>query len=61
MLRIVFQNLLINSAHAMNGKGRIRVSVGSMDSPCQITFCVYRRALDDTRWFNALANVSCTI
>jgi phosphoglycerate-specific signal transduction histidine kinase len=119
MLRIVFQNLLINSAHAMNGKGRIHVAVGSMESTCQIAFidsgpgipndirekiftpffttksrgsglglptgngsskrttarlrsivhppaeprssCVYRRALDDTRWFNALANVSCTI
>ena len=38
MLRIVFQNLLINSAHAMNGKGRIRVAVGSMESSCQIAF-----------------------
>jgi len=38
MLRIVFQNLLINSAHAMNGKGRIRVAVGSMESTCQIAF-----------------------
>jgi PAS domain S-box-containing protein len=38
MLRIVFQNLLINSAHAMRGKGRIHVAVGIMDSTCQITF-----------------------
>ncbi|HEX7021144.1 MAG TPA: ATP-binding protein, partial [Gemmatimonadaceae bacterium] len=38
MLRIVFQNLLINSAHAMNGKGRIRVAVGSSESECRIAF-----------------------
>jgi PAS domain S-box-containing protein len=38
MLRIVVQNLLINSAHAMNGKGRIRVAVGQVDSACQIAF-----------------------
>jgi two-component system sensor kinase FixL len=38
MLRIVFQNLLINSAHAMKGKGRVRVAVGTIDATCQITF-----------------------
>jgi len=38
MLRIVFQNLLINSAHAMQGKGRIRVAVEAIDSSCQIAF-----------------------
>ena len=38
MLRIVFQNLMINSAHAMQGKGTIRVGVGTVDSACQITF-----------------------
>jgi signal transduction histidine kinase len=38
MLRIVFQNLLINSAHAMQGKGRIRVAVETIDSSCQIAF-----------------------
>ena len=38
MLRIVFQNLLINSAHAMQGKGRIRVAVETMDSTCEIAF-----------------------
>lgn len=27
MMRVVFQNLLINSAHAMHGKGKIRVAV----------------------------------
>jgi signal transduction histidine kinase len=38
MLRIVFQNLLINGAHAMKGKGRIRVAVDAIDSTCQIAF-----------------------
>jgi signal transduction histidine kinase len=38
MLRIVFQNLLINSAHAMHGKGRIRVAVETVDASCQIAF-----------------------
>jgi signal transduction histidine kinase len=38
MLTIVFQNLLINSAHAMKGKGRIRVSVATIDSACQVAF-----------------------
>jgi PAS domain S-box-containing protein len=38
MLRIVFQNLLINGAHAMQGKGRIRVAVATVDSACQIEF-----------------------
>ena len=38
MLKIVFQNLLINGAHAMKGKGRIRVAVDAIDSTCQIAF-----------------------
>ena len=38
MLKIVFQNLLINSAHAMNGRGRIRVAVTAVDTSCQIAF-----------------------
>jgi len=38
MLRIVFQNLLINGAHAMQGKGQIRVAVGTVDAACQIAF-----------------------
>jgi two-component system sensor kinase FixL len=38
MLRIVFQNLLINSAHAMQGKGRIRVAVDTIDRDCQVAF-----------------------
>jgi PAS domain S-box-containing protein len=36
MLKVVFQNLLINSAHAMQGKGRIRVAVESIETTCQI-------------------------
>ncbi len=38
MLRIVFQNLMINGAHAMKGKGRIRVAVDTVDATCQIAF-----------------------
>jgi signal transduction histidine kinase len=38
MLKVVFQNLLINSAHAMRGKGRIRVAVEPASTGCQIAF-----------------------
>jgi PAS domain S-box-containing protein len=38
MMRVVFQNLLINGAHAMRGKGRIRVAVEPADATCQIAF-----------------------
>jgi len=38
MLGIVFQNLIINSAHAMKGKGKIRVAVEPVDGGCQIAF-----------------------
>ena len=38
MLRIVFQNLLINGAHAMHGRGSIRVAVDTIDSTCRIAF-----------------------
>ena len=38
MLKIVFQNLLINGAHAMQGKGRIRVVVSVEDATCRISF-----------------------
>jgi PAS domain S-box-containing protein len=38
MLKIVFQNLLINGAHAMHGKGEIRVSVTAADALCSIVF-----------------------
>jgi PAS domain S-box-containing protein len=36
MLKIVFQNLLINGAHAMQGRGRIRVDVNAIDTTCEI-------------------------
>jgi signal transduction histidine kinase len=36
MLTVVFQNLLLNSAQAMHGQGRITVSVDVIDSACQI-------------------------
>jgi two-component system sensor kinase FixL len=38
MLKIVVQNLLINGAHAMKGRGHIRVEVAPVDSSCQIAF-----------------------
>jgi two-component system, LuxR family, sensor kinase FixL len=38
MLRIVFQNLLINGGHAMKGKGTIRVAFDTIDSMCRIAF-----------------------
>jgi PAS domain S-box-containing protein len=38
LLQIVFQNLLVNGAHAMQGAGTIRVAVKAVDSTCQITF-----------------------
>ena len=38
MLKIVFQNLLANSAHAMQGQGRILVAVDAADSTCRIVF-----------------------
>jgi signal transduction histidine kinase len=38
MLKIVFQNLLINGAHAMQGRGRIRVAIDEVDAMCQIAF-----------------------
>ena len=38
MLGIVFQNLLINGAQAMHGKGRIRVAIDTVNASCQIAF-----------------------
>ena len=38
MLKVVFQNLLINSAHAMQGRGRIKITVELVDTTCQIAF-----------------------
>jgi two-component system, LuxR family, sensor kinase FixL len=36
MLKIVFQNLLLNGAHAMHGQGQIQVTV-TADDVCQVT------------------------
>ena len=38
MLKIVFQNLLINGAHAMQGRGRIHVAIDEVNAMCQIAF-----------------------
>ena len=38
MLKIVFQNLLVNAAHAMQGHGRILVAVKVQDGTCRIAF-----------------------
>jgi PAS domain S-box-containing protein len=38
MLRLIFQNLIINGAHAMQGKGKIRVTVSTAEGTCQIAF-----------------------
>jgi two-component system sensor kinase FixL len=37
LLRIVFVNLLVNGAQAMNGQGVLRVSVAPVDGVCQIS------------------------
>jgi len=37
MLKMVIQNLLINGAHAMQGRGTIRVGVDEYDSGCRIS------------------------
>jgi PAS domain S-box-containing protein len=37
MLKIVFQNLMINGAHAMRGKGTLRVTVAAADSICHVS------------------------
>jgi two-component system sensor kinase FixL len=38
LLKIVFMNLLMNGAHAMDGKGVIRVSVATSANTCRISF-----------------------
>jgi PAS domain S-box-containing protein len=38
LLKIVFQNLLVNGAHAMKGQGTIRVAVKTIDDACHIAF-----------------------
>jgi PAS domain S-box-containing protein len=36
LLKIVLQNLLINSAQAMSGRGRIRIAFGTWDGRCEV-------------------------
>jgi two-component system sensor histidine kinase HydH len=36
LLKIVFQNLLVNGAHAMKGRGTIRVAIGAADGSCHV-------------------------
>jgi signal transduction histidine kinase len=38
LLKIVFVNLLVNGAHAMKGRGAIRVSLATSADTCQIAF-----------------------
>jgi two-component system sensor kinase FixL len=38
MLKIVFQNLLLNAAHAMQGMGTLRVDVSTAGAACHIAF-----------------------
>jgi len=38
LLKIVFVNLLVNGAHAMKGRGTIRVSLVTVTDSCQISF-----------------------
>jgi PAS domain S-box-containing protein len=38
LLKIVFQNLIVNSAQAMHGQGRIHVSVAAVNDSCQVRF-----------------------
>jgi PAS domain S-box-containing protein len=38
LLKIVFVNLLMNGAHAMKGRGTIRVSLAAVADTCQIVF-----------------------
>jgi two-component system, NtrC family, sensor histidine kinase HydH len=37
LLKIVFQNLLVNGAQAMHGQGTIDITLESVDSLCQVT------------------------
>jgi signal transduction histidine kinase len=37
-LKIVFQNLLLNGAHAMQGRGRLRVRIDDATGLCRIAF-----------------------
>ena len=37
MLKMVFQNLLINSAHAMDGRGTIRIGIAGAGAMCRVS------------------------
>ena len=37
LLSLAFQNLLVNAAHAMHGKGRVEVALGRDGSTCHVT------------------------
>jgi two-component system sensor kinase FixL len=37
MIRVVFHNLLVNGAHAMEGRGRIRVAIRPVETGCQVS------------------------
>jgi len=39
LLKIVFQNLLVNSAQAMHGQGAIRITLEVVDAMCHVTVC----------------------
>lgn len=38
MLKMVFQNLLVNGAQAMNGRGRLRVDIAEDNGSCRMVF-----------------------
>jgi signal transduction histidine kinase len=38
LLKIVFENLLVNGAQAMHGHGTIQVSLSSTENSCQVVF-----------------------
>jgi signal transduction histidine kinase len=38
LLKIVFQNLLINSAQAMGGKGELRIALNASGGRCSVAF-----------------------
>jgi two-component system sensor kinase FixL len=38
LLKIVFLNLLLNGAHAMQGRGTIRVTIETLDGTCRVLF-----------------------
>ncbi len=45
MLKIVFHNLLVNAAHAMNGQGLVRVDVAAVNGSCRIAVSDHGRGI----------------